>query len=132
MKTSFKTILGCLSLLFLAACDDGKENILPPEPEEEPTLEIISEIPSNVFNFTAAGNKAETLEFTTNKDWQIEVTYLDENEQPSIEAQDWVTVFNRKGKAGESIKVYVGAAKNEGYESRSAQFTLKAGTLNET
>ena len=92
MKTSFKTILGCLSLLFLAACDDGKENILPPEPEEEPTLEIISEIPSNVFNFTAAGNKAETLEFTTNKDWQIEVTYLDENEQPSIEAQDWVTV----------------------------------------
>ena len=58
MKTSFKTILGCLSLLFLAACDDGKENILPPEPEEEPTLEIISEIPSNVFNFTAAANKA--------------------------------------------------------------------------
>lgn len=132
MKTSFKTILGCLSLLFLAACDDGKENILPPEPEEEPTLEIISEIPSNVFNFTASGNKAETLEFTTNKDWQIEVTYLDENEQPSIEAQDWVTVFNREGKAGESIKVYVGAAKNEGYESRSAQFTLKAGTLSET
>ena len=41
MKTSFKTILGCLSLLFLAACDDGKENILPPEPEEEPTLESL-------------------------------------------------------------------------------------------
>lgn len=118
MKSLFKGYISIAILLaasFLAACgDDEKEEVVIDT--SEPTLEVLTT--ETAFNFTSAGNVAKVLQFTTNRDWQVVRGEGDSS---------WLTLFERTGKAGEGIKVWVAAAENTDTEGRSTSFTLQSG-----
>lgn len=123
MKSLFKGYMYAAFLLaasLFAACgEDEKEEVVIDE--SEPTLEILST--ETAFNFTSAGNSAKVLKFTTNRDWQITRGEGDSS---------WLTLFERVGKAGEGIKVWIAAAEHAGTDGRSASFILQSGGHSES
>lgn len=123
MKSLFKrymsVVLMLATTLFASCGDDEKEEIIVDE--SEPTLEILTT--ESAFNFTSAGNAAKVLMFTTNREWQIVRGEGDTS---------WLTIFERNGKPGENIKVWVAAAENTDMDGRSATFTLNSGGHSET
>lgn len=118
MKSLFKGYISVALMLaasLFASCgDDEKEEIIIDE--SEPTLEILST--ETAFNFTSAGNSAKVLMFTTNREWQIVRGEGDSS---------WLTIFERAGKAGENIKVWIAVAENTATDGRGASFTLQSG-----
>lgn len=123
METFIKKLFYAVCILtgvsYSSCGNDDKEEV--PIIAEDPKLEILSE--ESIFNFTAAGNSAKVLKFTTNRDWEITRNTPDD---------DWLTVFDSSGKAGEGIKLWVAAMENLNTDGRSASFTLSAGGLSKT
>lgn len=123
MKSFFKGYIGvalCMAAALFTACgEDEKEEIVVDE--SVPEMEILSE--ETGFNFTSAGNDAKVLTFSTNRDWQVVRGEGDSS---------WLTIFEREGKAGKKVKVWIAAAENAGTEGRSASFTLNSAGKSES
>lgn len=93
MKTINKFMLGIAlvgALPMMTACsDDNGNEVVEPTPVEDPTFEILSELPDPpTFSFTAAGNKAQTLAFNTNQNWKIELVNTQEDDN-----YEWLTLL---------------------------------------
>lgn len=112
-----------LAMPLLYACSDNDDPEIPVEPPTEPKLEVFNDI--HTFSFSSAGNTAQVLTFTSTRDWHIEL------EGDSTSA-DWATIFDRQGTAGDSTMVWIAAAENTGYDSRSLDFRLVSGDFVES
>lgn len=128
MKTINKFMLGIAlvgALPMMTACsDDNGNEVVEPTPVEDPTFEILSELPDPpTFSFTAAGNKAQTLAFNTNQNWKIELVNTQEDDN-----YEWLTLFDRQGTGSENTqRVWIATGKNTEYDARRAEFTLTVG-----
>lgn len=123
MKSLFKGYIRVAIILaasLFASCgEDEKDEIIIDT--SEPALEILS--PETAFNFTSAGNAAKVLMFTTNREWKIVRGEGDTS---------WLTLFERTGKPGEKVKVWIAASENTATEGRGTTFTLESGGNRET
>lgn len=126
MKTISIYKLGLLGLLVFAfsACSDKDEEVVPVTPVLEPKLEILTDPHS--FSFTSAGNTAQVLLFNANQDWTVDLTA-----EAGVD-YSWLTLFQREGHYGDSIRVWVAAASNNDYDARRAEFVLNSGQFSET
>lgn len=104
-----------LAVAMFAACGDDEETVEPAAPATDPMLEVLTDI--HTFSFSSAGNTAQVLTFTTTRDWRIEI-------DGDAAEYDWLTLFDRQGEAGDSVMVWIAAAENTGYDSRSVDFKL--------
>lgn len=127
MKTINKFMLG-IALMgvmpMMTACSDDNNEVVEPAPVEDPTFEILSDLPDPpTFSFEAGGNKAQTLAFKTNQNWKIEL--VDDQEGANY---DWLTLFDRQGTGSDATqRVWVATGKNTEYDARRAEFTLTVG-----
>ena len=106
-----------VSVLFLfSGCSD----------KEEPAQITISESSSVYFqdrmDFPSEGG-SETIQFSTNKDWEIRVSDSGMN-------VDWCSVIPSSGKSGD-CSVTINVSNNISYEERSVILTLSAGNITE-
>lgn len=109
-----------LAVCFAACSDDDSNEPAQPDTPDLPnvTFEILSD--PTTYSFTSAGNSAQVLRFNSDKKWTIELA-------GDSADYDWLTLFQREGDPGENIRVWIAAAQNNTYDSRSAEFTLHSG-----
>lgn len=108
--------VAALLLFSVGACSD----------KEEPAQITISDGSKDFFqdrmDFTSAGG-SQTVQFTTNKDWEIKVSESGMN-------VDWCTVTPSVGKPGD-VTVTITVPDNITYSERSVVLTLTAGDVSE-
>lgn len=110
-----KAMACLLAASLFSACGDDEEPTAPVQPAADPMLEVLTDV--HTFSFSSAGNTAQVLTFNTTREWRIEIDGDEESTQ-------WVTVFDRQGEPGDSTMVWIAAAENTGYDSRSVDFRL--------
>lgn len=109
------TLLTGVALTSFTACSD--DDIAQPAPTfpDEAKFEVLNDIP--VFSFSDAGNTAQKLYFNVNREWHVEML-------GDSASYSWLTVFDRHGDPGDSVRVWIAAAQNTETDPRRAAFQI--------
>lgn len=121
MKNTLYWWLLLLSMTFVAACSDGGEDVVEPDPKPTPSKPAIT-LDVSSSDFTTDGG-SNTISFTTAAPWTAEVL--------NSRADAWCSVSPTSGPAGDA-EITVTTTSNDTPDNRSASIVLKAGTTEKT
>ena len=121
MKNTLYWWLLLLSMTFVAACSDGGEDVVEPDPKPTPSKPAIT-LDVSSSDFTTDGG-SNTISFTTSEPWTAEVL--------NSRADAWCSVSPTNGKAGDA-EITVTTTPNDTPDNRSASIILKAGSTQKT
>lgn len=121
MKNTLYWWLLLLSMTFVAACSDGGEDVVEPDPKPTPSKPAIT-LDVSSADFTTDGG-SNTISFTTAAPWTAEVL--------NSRADAWCSVSPTSGPAGDA-EITVTTTANDTPDNRSASIVLKAGTTEKT
>ena len=121
MKNTLYWWLLLLSMTFVAACSDGGEDVVEPDPKPTPSKPAIT-LDVSSSDFTTDGG-SNTISFTTAAPWTAEVL--------NSRADAWCSVSPTDGPAGDA-EITVTTTANDTPDNRSASIVIKAGTTEKT
>lgn len=121
MKNTLYWWLLLLSMTFVAACSDGGEDVVEPDPKPTPSKPAIT-LDVSSSDFTTDGG-SNTISFTTEAPWTAEVL--------NSRADAWCSVSPTDGPAGDA-EITVTTTANDTPDNRSASIVIKAGTTEKT
>lgn len=121
MKNTLYWWLLLLSMTFVAACSDGGEDVVEPDPKPTPSKPAIT-LDVSSADFTTDGG-SNTISFTTSEPWTAEVL--------NSRADAWCSVSPTDGPAGDA-EITVTTTANDTPDNRSASIVIKAGTTEKT
>lgn len=121
MKNTLYWWLLLLSMTFVAACSDGGEDVVEPDPKPTPSKPAIT-LGVSSSDFTTDGG-SNTISFTTEAPWTAEVL--------NSRADAWCSVSPTDGPAGDA-EITVTTTANDTPDNRSASIVIKAGTTEKT